>query len=422
MTVFLKTITAKFSRENFLLLLYLFAFFLPFDMFFCNLLTILGLLFAVLEHKISPPFDKGVNTLFFLFFGLFLCQLVGLAYTQDIKMGLFSTEKRLALLVFPLVFYFTRFKISPKDTKRLFFFFQLGLSTCVSYCIAVAMKSNYAYNAFESIQWKLFSDTLLDPIGINHLAYGIYAALALTYFVYQVVERKEKVIWYQLLFLAIITLGLVLLVPKMGWISIFFATSYILFRNRSNISIKYLVVAAILSGVILAIMLKIPKSRERIRQFTYGFSRNNIINDSTHYSSSRAGAFYASLDLIKEHWILGLGTGGIDKEMTKWYMDRNLSGLVGLDTHNQYFDFLLSYGILGLSFFLLSLFYPLWLAHQRSFTLYSTFLIIMIFSFLTENFLNNNKGIMFFSFFNSLFAGILNHNENVARENIGNRE
>jgi len=387
-------------------------------MVYCNILTFAFLLFIPLSVLKKSVTIEGNKKLFLLFFALFVFQILGLVYTNDFKAGLFSTEKRLALLVFPLVFFCTDYDLSNKEIKKLFLSFQLGLSLCALYCLLNAFKENFLLNQMAAIDWTLFSDKLMDPAGINHLAFGLYSALAVAYAVHNLLQFPEKkTVFLEIAMLLPISISLIFVIPKMAIISLLVGICYLFVQNRSAFSGKHIIGITIAFGILMIIVLQLPKSRERMRQFTYGFGRNNVINDKHSYSATRAGALYATLDLLAEHGISGLGTGGIDKEMTDWYMAKGVPDLIGIDTHNQYFDYWLSYGLLGLILFSGSLLIPLWIAHKEGNELYVVFLIIMLISFLTENFLNNNKGIMFFSFFNSLFAGLLNHKKNVVREN-----
>ena len=66
---------------------------------------------------------------------------------------------------------------------------------------------------------------------------------------------------------------------------------------------------------------------------------------------------------------------------------------------NQYIDFFIKYGIFGIFGFILFLFWGI----RNNYILYKIFLLIFLISLLTENILDRQVGIVFFSYFNSIF-------------------
>jgi O-antigen ligase len=114
-----------------------------------------------------------------------------------------------------------------------------------------------------------------------------------------------------------------------------------------------------------------------------------------------------SFDLIEQHGLIGLGTGDVQDELQKAYEKRKFyfaSRYNNYNAHNQYIQQLLSHGIIGLVSLLLSIGIGFYLAFKQKNTLYFYFLVIFAVICLTESFLEINKGIIWYSFFNSLFA------------------
>ena len=405
-----------FSKHGFTVLACLFVCCLPFKMVLCNILAIILLLYVILlsiyDRKIYFVENK---TLFSILILPFAIQIIGFFFTDNFEAALFSTEKRMSMLLFLLVFFFNKYQFKEKDVILFMKCFEWSLAACIIVSVTMAAYNNYILNSFSKFDNSLFSDKLLRYVGINHLTYGLYASFAINFKIFMLVHKNFKISFLFWVPIAIITAGLILLVPKMGIISTIAGITYLIVFSSKRISGQNVCLLVAVLGVIAIIVFQLPKSKERFRQFSYGFSRNNIINDQGSYSANRAGAFYCSIDLIQIHGRFGLGTGDVESEMNDWFIKNNLSNLVGIDTHNQYFDYILAFGIIGLLIFIFSILYPLYLFHQEGYYLFAVFLIIMVLSFLTENYLNNNKGVMFFCFFNSLFASILKIKSNVTR-------
>jgi O-antigen ligase len=77
--------------------------------------------------------------------------------------------------------------------------------------------------------------------------------------------------------------------------------------------------------------------------------------------------------------------------------------LNGFDAHNQYLAYMIKSGILGLLSFLLLLSFCFYRAIRTKKFYFISFLLIISITALTENVLESNKGILFFSFFSALF-------------------
>lgn len=404
------------SKDFFVYMLIAFCFCLPFKMFLCNVIAIILFGYVIFKSWYSKKIEfNGNQLLFWCSMSLFALQLGGLLFSQDIKNGLFSTEKRIGLLLFPLVFHFCQHKLNSEDIKRILSGLIWGMSLGTIYSLLLEVIQNFYINHFDEYLGALYSDTLLENIGINHLDYGLYAAFSLCNIFYMYLSHSKELNKTYFVNASIIIIGLLLMIPKMGVISLIMATIYISIFSNWKPSFSQVISIFLFIVITVAAVWQLPKSKERFRQFSYGFAKENLANDAKSYSSTRAGSFYCSVDLLRSYGLLGLGTGGVEPEMNKWFEWNNLPALKGLDTHNQYFDYCLSFGILGLIVFCLCLFCPLYLFHNSGFYVGSAFIIIMLFSFLTENYLNNNKGVMFFCFFNSLFASVLNIKSNVIR-------
>jgi O-antigen ligase len=74
------------------------------------------------------------------------------------------------------------------------------------------------------------------------------------------------------------------------------------------------------------------------------------------------------------------------------------------NAHNQYIQTTIAYGLVGLSIFVMAVFAPVFLCYQQKRnTFYLIFLLCFAFVCVTESILELNKGIIWYSFFNSLF-------------------
>jgi len=111
-------------------------------------------------------------------------------------------------------------------------------------------------------------------------------------------------------------------------------------------------------------------------------------------------------ELLAEHWLLGIGIGNVQPALNSCYERNGQEKLreMEFNTHNQYAQIWLSNGLPGLIIFILMLGIPLFISIKKKDLPYQVFLIMMIICFFTENLLARQHGVVFFAFFNALFA------------------
>jgi hypothetical protein len=111
-----------------------------------------------------------------------------------------------------------------------------------------------------------------------------------------------------------------------------------------------------------------------------------------------------SVSLIKKHLLWGVGTGDV-KDAFAEELQLESSPLAGTNmrSHNQYFTFLIAFGIVGLVLILFSMIYPPLALRKMNNFLFLIFFLIVIISMFTEDTLEPQDGATFFAFFYSFF-------------------
>jgi O-Antigen ligase len=124
-----------------------------------------------------------------------------------------------------------------------------------------------------------------------------------------------------------------------------------------------------------------------------------------HSVTMRLEYWRIALILIGRHPIIGCGTGDVRKGFDDYY-DATHSLLKPewrLRSHNQYLEIAVGFGIIGLAWFILSIFYP-GIKTQKIYTyFYFIFWMIFMLSLFTEDTLETEAGSTFYAFFNSFF-------------------
>ena len=133
------------------------------------------------------------------------------------------------------------------------------------------------------------------------------------------------------------------------------------------------------------------------------YERNGEANGSSVFQ--RVEYIKASFDIIKDNPVFGVGTG-IVKVFADYYEDTNskLKPEYRLRSHNQYLAIMVAFGVVGLLWFLFSMFYPLIADKRNRNYLYMVFLFIVMLSMFTDDTLETQVGATLFAFFNSFLV------------------
>jgi len=144
---------------------------------------------------------------------------------------------------------------------------------------------------------------------------------------------------------------------------------------------------------------------------TYVKTKGQTING--HSILMRWVYWNAAIKIIKNNLFIGVGTGDVQDVFNQQY-DTDKSPLLlknRLRGHNQYLTYAVSFGLLGLCYFLFCLFNPFIKKQCYKNYNYIAFFSIFLLSMFTEDTLETQVGVAFFAFFNTLFTLGVNSKE-----------
>lgn len=165
-------------------------------------------------------------------------------------------------------------------------------------------------------------------------------------------------------------------------------------------------IIAIQSGVANHRYLDKLSFSDRIYEILWEFEDYRLNGDpSGHSVMQRLEYWKAAKNIIRENPLFGVGTGDLITAYREQYekMDSPLSDEFRKRAHNQYLTMAVAFGLFGVVWFLISLFYPLVALRFQPGYIYYVFLLIVLFSFISEDTLESQAGVTFFAFFNSFF-------------------
>ncbi|MCK9421021.1 MAG: O-antigen ligase family protein [Bacteroidales bacterium] len=165
-------------------------------------------------------------------------------------------------------------------------------------------------------------------------------------------------------------------------------------------------VEAIEKGVANAVFLEEFSIRGRVYEFLHGFENYRETGNPTGSTLMQRLEFWkASFGIIRGNWLYGVGTGDMNIAFQEQYekMHSKLAPDQRWRSHNQFLSIFIGFGIFGLVWFLVAILYPPFLQRRYGDFFIIVFLIISFLSMMTEDTIESQTGVVFFTFFYSFF-------------------
>lgn len=414
----------KFKETFFLAALILVAVTLPFPNLLINTLSIWLMIAAWL---ISSPIKEKIlllksNKLIWLFSSLFIMYAIGLIY-GDFKLGLFEIEKKLSLLIFPIVLG-TAPKISSRQLKIVLVSFAVSCILISLVCLIDTFYRNYSQGiAFFSDQfytvtymgisstfnnsWLFSYENLTKNYGFHPSYFSIYTIFSIFIFLCILLKNENMGIFTKgFLVVAIIYLLIFIffLASRIGLLSLFILLiSCMLFYAYKKHKLFTGIIATLIFIITISLALQFfTPIKEKFKRLL------DLDKEKMEYADTaiRLDLWKSAMTVIKDNILIGIGTGDLQPALQKIYERENLATphLSRYNPHNQFLDIAATLGIIGLVIFMFCLFFPFYMSYGSKNYLYLIFILLFIFISFVECPLAVQKGVVWYAFFNSLFA------------------
>jgi len=388
-------------------------------LFWTYLNSLLAILISVywlffLKKKFIPSSKR--SGMIILFTSLFLLALAGLTYTSNMKEGIAIVQKQSALLFFPLIFG-TCSVLTPLSVKKLTNHF---LIATVLACMIGLVIGLYNLVITEEIA-AITGRGILVFHAFNPIIMGLYCLFALVIIFTGDNSSQTKTGKWLLVITVVLSVFIFLLSIRtiiFCWLllMLFFLWKKIKSQTTRFAMITGLAVLTVITGFTIT-----PLKKQWSELFDFS-GRTSIVLDADSSlirpwrgKAIRVAIWKCSGDIIKRHWLTGVGTGDVQDSLQQAYEDRKFyfaSRYNKYNAHNQYLQSAIGHGIGGSFLFALCIAIPLYQNRRNSSNnIYILFLALFAITAVTESVLEINKGIVLYSFFNSIFA-FTNFNNN----------
>lgn len=342
--------------------------------------------------------------------------------------GYKSLEKNLTTLIFPFVLILNYKNIQPKKILNYYSVITI-IILIISLFLFIVFKNDYFHKYMDGIHLWQMGYEFSNFIGIHAPALNMYISFISIYFFYLFLKEysfnklsKKAITFFvfliiSFLFLLIVNTRIALLTFLINIIVVFFSFQM---KIQTKLSIFFMSLFLLISLSYFFVQ-KFPFVIEKYTTQVVG-NLDKIGNldmienpESKVYSSlvTRLSIWKSSYELGKDNFWIGVGSSDAKKELTNYYKQTNQQFLkkFGFITHNQFLNYFLKYGVLGLIGCFIYLTYPLYIYWRTKNIMILCFFVNFFISNFTDDYLNKFDGIAYSALWYSIFTCYIINNE-----------
>ncbi len=358
------------------------------------LLITIGLSFLVfyVEGLYTKPLT--ISICFLIPSILILPRLIGF-FTGDQKIAANELLRCAPLLILFLPFLYSKLdtRISKRIETAFFYGLLFGIICFMIICnynvINKMISGNEPLEYF--FRWRHLNVNYVKPIGTHPPYVGMIAIWVLVKTFYNKNLRPINKLVISLL----LALFLFQLLARN---SIIVALLVVSFVGISKLNYKYILTGALVFVTLFIVIRNHPHDYLR-EKFFY---KLNPLNEE--YKDKRLYRLEASYNVFKQAKFFGVGPGNDNTLRVIEYekMGYMVAKKRRYNSHNQFFEYLVCYGIFGLLCFLITLAFLLQLTIKKKITQDTLLIISFIIACMSESVLERSLGIKYFSIFSLL--------------------
>ncbi len=379
---------------------------------FCSLILLLLCINWLVEGEFKEKWSRLKNNGFwFLMVSFFAIYGFGIIYSQEFEYAFKYMERLLSFIIIPTIVISTNYKFTQEKINDIFFVFVISTVVVALICLSHGLYKNFEVRDVinSKTYWLLSHHKLTMFVQMHAVYFSIYLTLNLFFLAHFIAENFKRLSNLKILLLLFliafligfnILLGARTTLASMVIILTIGALLYFTFKG------KFLTGLITFASILLIFVIAITSSKTTTARFADIFKFGKDVTETQFGGYQlRMIKWESSMEVIKDNWFLGVGTGDQKKELDNVYLQKNFEeGYKNhYNSHNQYLQTTLALGVVGLLIFLLNLFFPLIFAFKARRFVYLSFIILFALGCITESMLNVYKGVVFFTYFNTLF-------------------
>jgi len=322
-------------------LLMLTAFFLPLTVFGGNFFAVLIFLLWLVKADFKSDFKRlKSNKLVIAVLLYLLLHVIALLWTADMEFGLYTLRKQLKFLFIPIFMLFVK-----REHVKYYI---------LAFLASMSLSEIWSYGIFFELLPLYGGATLIDPIPLmSHANYTPFLTIAIYFLLYYVlfdhsIDKIKKITYG--FFIITMSINIFITGGRAGQVMYFAMLVVLIFQYFPKNVFK----AATVSLFVLLISFSTFYSNSKIFSDRVNAAVTELSDYKNHTHSStgmRISSAINSWSIIKEHPIIGVGTGDYKNEFINASIKNNMkleSTLMIYNPHNMYVLILVQFGLLGL--------------------------------------------------------------------------
>lgn len=386
--------------------LMLFMLSMPFDRFYSHLILASFAVHTIIQfnrNSIKPVLTLRTAVLTSVFF----VTLVSTIYSTNPAHAFVEWELDIPILLFPLLLCFNQLDLK-KYKSQLFLAFALGCTITILYLYADAFITIGHYGlALSSILSPAFTNhNFSEPINIHATFFSLQIVIAFIYLLSRLINEKMA-LTNQLFYAAcclILAAGIIQLSSKSIFLALLIIINIVFpyFLMQGTRRKHFIMISTFVSCLVIIGIFNLHTFRNR---YLSELKEDLSPSFAGQTAEPRLERWKIAVNLISKSPIIGYGAGSEIQLLQEQYFAKKFysSYLHQLNAHNEYISFLIKSGICGLAIYLATLTYGFNKAMRKNDVLFFSFMVVISIVSLSENILDADKGVIFYSFFFSFF-------------------
>jgi O-antigen ligase len=364
--------------------------------------SVIIIIFSLIIFFLVSKRGFVINKTFFVInSSVYIGFIVTMLYTANFSEASLKLQTSFSLLLFPLLFSMLKRSDALEVLKNSRIYLVVFIVATFLYNIIPFLWYYFTHYSLEDVikHYPLIINKDIGKYGIHPIYMSMHCAISILFSIYLFREIKTKLIKITLFVINLSLIYFLIVYSKKGpiiaLISVLFLWSF--FKDKKIR--RYYFLAIIVASLLL---ISIPKIRNNFLELIKIEEAKSMSSNSTNI---RYSIYKTSFLLIKSSPFIGYGIGDFNDQLKIEYKKNNYFLLSKeYNSHNQYLSFLLIGGIPLLFLYLYFLFYNINLSF-----IHKNYLLIAVLSFysivmLSENILERENGVIFFSFLINFFA------------------
>lgn len=390
-----------------LVIMCLYVFFLPFRNNISSVLGIILFLFFFIDKQVSvrEKVEKILsNPIALLSIALYLIHLIGLIYTSNFKYAGLDLEIKLPLLILPLLI-FSEKPLHNEQKQKIFKLFTIGNFAAILWCLIAASIKYYQTKSITEFFYNEVSKFMHPSYFSMYLGFNVLILIQKLREYLDSQEKNFKSIILLTIVSSLLLAFIVILASKAGILILSVILTILTIKDifkRKYFLLCYFALMVVV-GLIFILSNHNATTTKRFKDAKNELTATEIKRPDEKVGSSdtRIEVWKASGQLLKKNYIIGVGTGDVKDELQKQYKKNNF--ILGVSNnyncHNQFIQFFLILGIVGLIIFCALLLLTLKEGYNTKNIIMLQFLLLLILNMMLESMLESKAGVEFFAFF-----------------------